>query len=94
MKTGDVRNVDIVMQIGKAFRWYRAEKKWSEQELAVEIIKKSTKKIPYDQILKIEKGEKIPTLPMIVILCDALDITINELFDQAQIFARRRQALT
>jgi transcriptional regulator with XRE-family HTH domain len=94
MKTGDVRNVDVVMQIGKAFQWYRIEKQWSEGELATEIIKKGLKKIPYDQILKIEKGEKIPTLPMIMTLCDALDITINELFDQAQIFARRRQALT
>ena len=94
MKTGDVSNVDVVMQIGKAFQKYRAEKRWSEQELAAEIIKKGLEKISYAQILKIEKADKAPTISTIMILCDVLDITLNELFDEAQIIARRRRART
>jgi len=69
------RNEKILKKFGKHLEKIRKEKKLSLRKLA------DIADVDFSQIHRIEKGESNPTLTMILTLAEALEISVQELFD-------------
>lgn len=69
------RNEKILKKFGKHLEKIRKEKKLSLRKLA------DIADVDFSQIHRIEKGESNPTLTMILTLAEALEVSVQELFD-------------
>ena len=61
------------MDIGTALRHYRDKRSWRREDLA------SHSGVGYQTIALIEQGHRLPSLPKLKALAEALDVTIDQL---------------
>ncbi|OCS87157.1 helix-turn-helix domain-containing protein [Caryophanon tenue] len=67
---------DLTNHIGERIRYYRKERKLSQEELAYRAALHTT------YIGQLERGEKNVTLDSLAKVCVALDITLSEFFSE------------
>lgn len=80
----------LALRLGNAIRRHRLERGWTQEQLA-ELAQTSVNHVSY-----IERGERLPSVPMLIQLAQALRITVGELLGETEtdVWASRVVALS
>jgi transcriptional regulator with XRE-family HTH domain len=70
-----LEQLEPLKNIGKKIRFYRQQKKWSQEQLANKLGKNKS------YISRVENGKERPNLEFLVSVADALGINVKDLFD-------------
>ena len=66
--------MDINRQLGMRIKYLRTQKKWSQEDLALEA------EVNKNYLSDLERGIRNPTLKIVEKIASALDVTLEELF--------------
>ena len=72
--------MDINRQLGMRIKYLRTQKKWSQEDLALEA------EVNKNYLSDLERGIRNPTLKIVEKIASALDVTLEELFKGIQTF--------
>ncbi len=87
-------NGEIASEFGTALQWYRVARHWTQTDFAnaVRAMYKNAK-ICANKVNHIENRKAIASIKEIVMLCNALEITLDDLLAKAKEYAQRRKEL-
>ncbi len=68
-----MKSADINKYIGSRIRYYRKLRDWTQTRLGTEI------NVSFQQIQKYEKGVNSVSFPKLVDICNALDVSLNDI---------------
>ena len=72
--------MDVNKQLGMRIKYLRSQKKWSQEDLALEA------EVNKNYLSDLERGSRNPTVKILEKIARALDISLEELFKGIQTF--------